>query len=539
MDDEKMNDVQQDQGSVVSTAGEGAPIPTDEGSMSVFTPESDSPQPIPQQPKKSKTPIVIGAVVVVAAVAAGAAYLSLNSPQKIVERAAVNTITAISQRESVFKYFGGEEIDALVKEGAYSIDQSLGIINMPGNEQINGAGISIDLQQDINTKQAAIQAAVDYNGVSLDALQAYTDDENIIFGSPMLYDGIFQVSTDNIAGQIKNSPVFSAYADGLELDEDFSLRIFDNIEKNQAASEELMTAYVQNWSELYQSMTFEKAESKEVDGVSCKGYAVTIPSAAADVYMDSMVDDIMTNEAVRDELEKQAELYYISGGYSSAQEYMDEIDKQMNTFKQDIVVGDITGTVYINKGIIVDSDMNVTFTNADSQMDYNLTGGYKEDNGLDLALDITYAGETVSLEYSDNITKDSTVKENYTIALVAQDNKVSASLDSDYDSASGNLNATIGVFENDANMGKVDISGSLVNSGNSFDLDLTDISVTGAEGQSIIDLSYDLVFGPLAEGGIVKPEGEPVKILEISQDEWNDIYSQIQSGLFGLVMQLQ
>ena len=100
----------------------------------------------------------------------------------------------------------------------------------------------------MNAKLAAMEVGVDYNGVSLDALQAYTDDENIIFGSPMLYDGLFEISTDNILSQVENSPVFSSYADQLGIDENFSLRVFEDIQESEEASAQLTAEYALNWT---------------------------------------------------------------------------------------------------------------------------------------------------------------------------------------------------------------------------------------------------------------------------------------------------
>lgn len=531
---------QQEQAEVVPTVGEGADIPTAEGSMNVFTPESEAPEPVPEQPKKSRAPIVIGVVAVIAVAAAAAAYITLNSPQKVVERAMVNTGAVLAERNSVFKYFGGEEIETLVKEGAYSIDQSFGITNIPGSEEINGLGFSIDADQDMNAKLAAMEVGVDYNGVSLDALQAYTDDENIIFGSPMLYDGLFEISTDNILSQVENSPVFSSYADQLGIDENFSLRVFDDIQESEEASAQLTAEYALNWTELYQSMTFDKTDAKDVNGVNCKGYTVFIPSAAAETYFDGMIDDTFNNEYVKDQLEKSAELYYISYGYTSAEEYVDDIYSQIDTLKEDLLIGDITADIYVSDGIIVDSSTTVDLTNGDSDtVTLTLTGGYAQGEGLKLALDTTYAGETFTVEYSDSVSEEeNSLAETYNIDFVSGTEELGLAFNSDYDTAGGGLTADISITENDAKMGAVNMSGSLVNSGGNFELDLTDISVVGSDEQAIAEFTYALSFAPL-DGGIEKPEGEPVRILEISQDEWDTIYSQIQGGLIGLIMQFQ
>ena len=81
-----------------------------------------------------------------------------------------------------------------------------------------------------------------------------------------------------------------------------------------------------------------------------------------------------------------------------------------------------------------------------------------------------------------------------------------------------------------------DMAGTLAADDSSLDLDIYDLSfIVNDETQGSIDYSLKL---KALEGTVEKPEGEPVRILEIGQDEFKNIYSEIQSGLYGLIAQL-
>ena len=533
-----LNNGGQDEVQKVEVISDGDLAPVEEKPADAVTETA-----VPEEPlkKKSKAPVIIGCVAVAAAVVAAAAVtFGLFSPKKMVEKALVNTGMAVTARESVFKKIASPGIKTMLSEGGYTLDQSITLDNTPGAGDLKGLGADITMNVDNASKQADLSIKGNYKGINMDVINIYTDNEVLLFNLPALCGETFSVSTDDILGQIKNSPVFSDYAEGMQTDETFSLRVFDKAAADSGA-EELASVLKENFEELKASAEYGRTDAKEValsDGTAmCKAYTVSIPSEAATRFLSDSLTDISQNKSFKEHLNEMAETRYIVEGYSTPDEYISDVEAALKEVAEKTKIGDIKAVFYVNNGIIADSEITFDADYDGNSTGFTVTGGMDTDSSLDITLKIKNANDDVlTFNYNDSVNTDTGVKEAYKLSYNDGDNNSSElRFESNYDSITGDIAAVLGVEDNEEKT-VFDMAGTLAADDSSLDLDIYDLSfIVNDETQGSIDYSLKL---KALEGTVEKPEGEPVRILEIGQDEFKNIYSEIQSGLYGLMAQL-
>lgn len=139
--------------------------------------------------------------------------------------------------------------------------------------------------------------------------------------------------------------------------------------------------------------------------------------------------------------------------------------------------------------------------------------------------------------YSDSIEKSDTLKESYSLSFGdSSESEATIKFESNYNELTGDIAASLNLDGDGIEGMAFDIAGYLNQSDIGIKFDAPSMKIQ-SQGESLGEFSYDLSIDKL-DGEIEKPEGDIVRILEISESEFEDIYSDIQRGIFGLMMQL-
>ena len=343
---------------------------------------------------------------------------------------------------------------------------------------------------------------------------------------------------------IKNSPVFSQYIEDIndfENQEEISLRLFDEIETEEI-DDAVVKAYMDNFNALKESMQYSKAEAKEFELASgttkCVGYTVEIAGADATDFLKNTINDVYACESVKESVKEAALANYLAAGYSSSDEYIAELDGAIQDFTTNAMVGDVKANFYINKGIVVDSEITADVTYEGSTVKFTVNGGLDTDNSLDLALTLTAPDNSnMVIAYNDSVENADSLKESYAVSMSGEGAKVAVAFESDYDASNGTLQAAVKATTDDAEAMALNITGSVVSDDTTTKLDLTNIEAV-AQGESLGSFGYTLDIKSL-DGEVTKPEGKVVNIFEINEDEYSEIMSELQAGLFGVLMEMQ
>lgn len=501
--------------------------------------ESTTPEITEPMPKKSKAPVIGGVIAAAVVVAVAGAAVVNSNPKTVLKKAFTATGTAIAQRESVFKSVSSPEMAKMLADGSYTMTQDITVKNLTDGEDLNGLGVNMAMNVDNTTKQADFTFKGNYKGVNLDILNAYTDNEVILLKLPMLCESTFSVATEDILGQIKASPVFSGYLEDSDTSEDISLKLFDKADIDEE-SKEVAEIYFKNLDVLSKEIKYTKADAADIEladgSKKCKGYNVQIPSAAATKFFADTVNEVYACEYVQAQLKETAAVSYVAEGYSSPDEYIKDYKSKIDELTAKTTIGDVDATFYINNGLIADSSINSDITYDGNTAKLTLNGGLDTDNSMDLSVNaFNSANEKLVLAYNDSVTNEDTLKESYALSFGDDTSTATLKFNSDYNSADGKVKALFDVNSYGTSVASVDFDGNVSKTDNGMKLNLESINLKNGD-ESLGEFGYTLNIDKL-EGAVQKPEGEPVKILEISESEFEGIYSEIQNGLLGVITQ--
>ncbi len=491
--------------------------------------------------KKSKAPVIIGVAAAVAAVVAVGAAVTINSPEKALKKAFVTTGTAITSRDSVFKNVIAPEVAKSIKDGSYTLSNDLTVVDIPGNTELNGLGFSTVMNVDNSAKQGNISLKGTYKGLNLDILNAYTDNEVIMLNMPALCKSTFSMSTNDILGQIKASPVFSQYLENSDIntDEEISIKFFDE-EAAENVAADVSEVYFKNLKAVTSEMKYSKAEPKEVElaqgTVKCVGYKVDLSSQAATDFFVNTITGINDCESVKERLNETADIQYLAEGYDSPEEYLQNYNDTIQELTTKTTIGDVAAVFYVNKGIIVDSEISCDITYDGSTAEMLLNGGLDTDDGLEAAMTATNAeGEKFIVNYSDSVDKSDSLAEVYSITFGDEAENVAAKLESNYTGSTWSMKLSLG-NEYSGVVG-INAEANVLSDKEGTEINASKVEIL-SDDNSVGQFSYDLSLKGLSSP-VEKPEGDSVNIFEIDENEFENITKEIQQGLFGVMMQLQ
>lgn len=269
-------------------------------------------------PKKSKTPIIIAAVVICALIGVGAAYA-----------AGLFTKPADQVMQAIDKTFVGDDLTAVVTDisdltadGTYTMD-----VDFDYSDEYSGS-MSADLvySQDRAAKEQSLSGTIDFMGYS------FTVGE-------YLNDSVMELAVPELLGDQSLSYPYTTAKSGYLVDMmgqdtldqlDASLKAMQSaITMDTSGGNEKMKAA---FKEDFKALTFKKAEAQEVeiDGskVSCKGYTTTIDKD----FMNKLIDDF-ENSYGGEEFDEYMEAMDTLAGMTGQDTYSDSISNAREAVK--------------------------------------------------------------------------------------------------------------------------------------------------------------------------------------------------------------
>jgi hypothetical protein len=485
--------------------------------------------------KSKKKPVLIGAAAVVAAAVvgvSGAAAVKHENPIDMVKGAVVSTMEKVTGKtfgtpeerltkavENTKQILGergfvSSGVSDMLENGQATVNGSVSIKSLPEQTQLEGAGISFTLNSDKTTGEGDFALNATYHGLNLDALSIYTDGTEVLAGVPMVTNKyVISFDADNIDGQIKNSPVLQNYYGADTLAEMAST--YEANSEMQSAFEGLIS---DNYSVLCDSVTYEDAEEVQGHGSAIK---VSIPSEAVDTFLEDTLRGIVDSEAMADYI---AEIAEANG--DDADEAKSEANEGIDEFLESVEIKDASAVFYIDNNVITDSDIVADFAINEQNGTISLKGGLNEDE-LALELKISADDNYVTINYSDTDSDSSRV---ITTSVKSSDTDSDVlSYSSNYDKSSNALSGKLAITD----YGTFEFNGTLESTKDTFNLDLSSVKLVAdfqGESQLLCEFGVNLGIAPMSES-IVKPEGEKVRIFEVSEDELTTVASDLQEDL--------
>lgn len=348
---------------------------------------------------------------------------------------------------------------------------------------------------------------------------------------------------------------------------------------------------------LKEAMTAEKGDKKQqtIDGKeeTVQGYTVFVPKEAFADFLRSTKEFMMSDETFKNdfmEYVKQVQnidsMYSVdvSGEVPDGDELWNEMSDALDQSIDDMIagMGDLNATVYVRKDGKMASYEAKTTVSAASASDAAVTAAQQvtgDENFLpDAVADADQVALTVSGVYSGgyslgaNSTTTMTFesggdavdvvidragtydKELYSdslgIEFASADESFKLLLDGTYGvvdstyTVNGSLSSVSGGKETE--LASMSVSGIVSNleKGQSFNASMDSVTLTvnpaGGEGSVPVEMALSGNFGakPL-EGGVDKPEGEPMDVLAATEDDWNGVAMEMFAGAMGLLSQVQ
>jgi hypothetical protein len=273
-----------------------------------------------------------------------------------------------------------------------------------------------------------------------------------------------------------------------------------------------------NYSVLCDSVTYEDAEEVQGHGSAIK---VSIPSEAVDTFLEDTLRGIVDSEAMADYI---AEIAEANG--DDADEAKSEANEGIDEFLESVEIKDASAVFYIDNNVITDSDIVADFAINEQNGTISLKGGLNEDE-LALELKISADDNYVTINYSDTDSDSSRV---ITTSVKSSDTDSDVlSYSSNYDKSSNALSGKLAITD----YGTFEFNGTLESTKDTFNLDLSSVKLVAdfqGESQLLCEFGVNLGIAPMSES-IVKPEGEKVRIFEVSEDELTTVASDLQEDL--------
>lgn len=363
-----------------------------------------------------------------------------------------------------------------------------------------------------------------YMGASLygtDFIEAlfYADEKEFNFGLPGLIDYAFYVDRTTLEDDIWN-----LVDEGIIQEEDAENLIILNQSGQELTNtdndlEQGGKDILEALKAIYQKSEVKKIDSKtlEIDGedVNCKGYVVMItPKQIADFFI-AYKEVYEENEAFRNYFNQ---ILAMQEGYNSAEElleHMDPAEELQNLADEAVqeIKEDIEICVYLHDGLIA----RISYEeDRDNYFEWNIKGGNfpLENTNITLMIDgyeiyVSRTGDEKKGLYSAN----------YTIGLDYE----TFYLDIEYDTGNGDLEIEAYDYYDE-----IFFSGNLYKSVPGSELEIEIYSV---------EIDYEeVLYGDIVVsnecGEIVRPEGEEFNLLEMTEDEYYDILSEIIYSMY-------
>ena len=409
--------------------------------------------------------------------------------------------------------------------------------------------------------------------------QLYMDDTQIMAAIPALSSRIFTLDyVNDLEGQLINSPYAAQKLEEQGIDIE-GLANYLGQYKEALSDEEPMMDLKALWNrykegskaidDLKTAMTVTKNDKKEftIDGQSenCRGYHVTLPKDALIRFAKTTREFFLNDETLKQDVVRYLELagdassiYAADGDGESVdpEEQQKELWAQAEAVLDNLVeementIGDVTMDVYVRKdgkmaGFSYETDATVEEENVRFYGDVSFGGGYNMLSNVNGALNIEDSdGQiiTVSLDKTGAYEAGKSWSGQVIATLQSDEEKYQFILDGDYQIADGSYEVKLDLQSNGASQASLTANGAVsdLSKGESvhIDMDSLRLETTLLNGSSsYVEFAGSYYVNPL-EDEIVQPDGVPFDVLASSEEDYNQVTTEITGNLFAILLKV-
>ena len=529
---------------------------------------------------RKKWLIPAGAAAAVAVIGGGV-MLSHQADPKDTVIDAFKSITAEGQLNPSEEIFGTKELEDLLQKGSAQTGMELSMTGISDESlnQMSGAGIGLDVKRDVDSGRQLLNLSLQYGGGELADAQLYMDDTQIMAAIPVLSSRMFTLDyVNDLEGQLINSPYAAQKLEEQGIDIEGLANYLGQC-KAALSDEEPMMDLKALWNrykegskaidDLKTAMTVTKNDKKEftIDGQSenCRGYHVTLPKDALIRFAKTTREFFLNDETLKQDVVRYLELagdassiYAADGDGESVdpEEQQKELWAQAEAVLDNLVegmentIGDVTMDVYVRKdgkmaGFSYETDATVEEENVRFYGDVSFGGGYNMLSNVNGALNIEDSdGQiiTVSLDKTGAYEAGKSWSGQVIATLEDDEEKYQFILDGDYQIADGSYEVKLDLQSNGASQASLTANGAVsdLSKGESvhIDMDSLRLETTLLNGSSsYVEFAGSYYVNPL-EDEIAQPDGVPFDVLASSEEDYNQVTTEITGNLFAILLKV-
>ena len=577
-----MEQLAQETGEVVADAGHAAPetggpvpeTPQPGQGMPHYAPGVPQPGATPGTVKEGKKfgKAIIGviAAVVVVVIAAFAALRLMEKDPKDVVIAAFENVHPKDQVYPTEELFGTSEmmksLQTTSSEGGMTL--KLSDSSEPFISQFAGSGLKMSAQNNLETKESAINVGLLLNDMEYLNLDAYYGGEKVIMAVPEISSKAFTLDlSKDLAQQFKDSPVFGELVkqqgidvDGLALYIEELKAQTENKEDQPFNLDELLNRYKEGCKaqdNFKAALTVTKGEKQKftMDGkeVNCKGYNTVISKDSMVDFLEDSSEFFLQDETLREDFLNQlettvrlSELMGQSMGESlSAKELRDQTFAEAEKSAKEMIkyldrtLDDVDMVVYVDKkGRLAALDgttmLHLEDTDVDVKFHLELKGGSYLTQNMSGTVEMEGDGDVVTLEVQRSGKYDKkNLTDELSLSMDTGDDTFGFSYAAAYTVDDGAYDVSAKLSSNGSRILGLSAEGAVdeMEKGKSFHMDIDKLKLT-IEDSEYITFKGEYYLRPL-EDEIKVPKGEPMDILGADLTEWLEVIQEFQSfGLF-------
>ena len=508
---------------------------------------------------------VIAAVVVVVIVAFAALRLMEKDPKDVVIAAFEN----VHPKDQVYpteELFGTSEmmksLQTTSSEGGMTL--KLSDSSEPFITQFAGSGLKMSAQNNLETKETAVNLGLLLNDMEYLNLDAYYGGEKVIIAVPEISSKAFTLDlSKDLAQQFKDSPVFGELikqqgidADGLALYIEELKAQTENKEDQPFNLDELLNRYKEGCKaqdNFKAALTVTKGEKQKftMDGkeVSCKGYNTVISKDSMVDFLEDSSEFFLQDETLREDFLNQlettvrlSELMGQSMGESlSAKELRDQTFAEAEKSAKEMIkyldrtLDDVDMVVYVDKkGRLAALDgttmLHIEDTDVDVKFHLELKGGSYLTQNMSGTIEMEGDGDVVTLEVQRSGKYDKkNLTDELSLSMDTGDDTFGFSYAAAYTVDDGAYDVSAKLSSNGSRILGLSAEGAVdeLEKGKSFHMDIDKLKLT-IEDSEYITFKGEYYLRPL-EDEIKVPKGDPMDILGADLTEWIEVIQEFQA----------
>ncbi len=472
----------------------------------------------------------------------------LFNPANIIERAIDKSVCEYSARETANTPFLNTDALDMAETDSATVNIDFNITD----GSLKNGGVEFTLDRDAAAKTAQANFNLNYSGTAALAINAYADNENVVVAAPALYDKNISIGIDEFSKRIYDTA-------GIVYDETQPQNIIFDAQAQNNTYTALQKGIVKGfqssgrkaWRKISNKVQLSSMSSEQ-RGDNDKGYELIISAEDINTFYTVFGEELFSNTDFKNGLTAYAEkefnsnpYMYMMYGISDPQVLADNLNASFkNIYAQltgtgednqlGLEAGDVTIFIYINDGMVVNSQIGTFFTAQGQQLDVNLnadlTGESNPADNLNVELSALSEGAGYTVIFSD---KNSFESNQYTTTKnITVDDTFSTStidLSTVYNKENGHFSAGFSMGYDDTNVVEYSSEGTIQSDSKNYIINADSINAI-ADGETVLRGEGTFRVVPL-ENEITPIEGEAVDLLNTEEDELNSIAEEIQNKL--------